>query len=108
MIELPQPVREFFDATNDGDLARFTASFAADGVVDDWGREFRGHDAIAQWSRAESIGVQQTFAVTDAHRDGDDVVVIAEVGGGGFNGASTFTFRLTPDGGSVERMVITA
>ena len=33
---------EAFAATNDGDLGRFVAAFAADGVIDDWGREFRG------------------------------------------------------------------
>ena len=52
--------------------------------------------------------MQQTFSVTDV-RDGDgEVVVIADVGGGGFNGPSTFTFRLAPDGASIERMTITA
>ena len=61
MTELPAPVAEAFDATNAGDLERFVAAFADDGVIDDWGREFRGHEEIAGWSRRESIGVHQTF-----------------------------------------------
>ena len=61
MAELPAPVQEAFDATNDGDLDRFVAAFADDGMIDDWGREFRGRDEIADWSRRESIGVNQTF-----------------------------------------------
>ncbi len=108
MAELPDPVREAFAATNAGDLDRFTASFADDGVVDDWGREFRGREAIADWSRSESIGVQQTFDVIEVRHEGDEVVVIAEVGGGGFNGPSTFTFRLAPDAATIQRMTITA
>jgi hypothetical protein len=35
-------------------------------------------------------------------------VVKADVGGGGFNGLSTFTFRLSPDGETIQRMTITA
>lgn len=108
MAELPEPVREAFAATNAGDLDRFTAAFADDGVVDDWGREFRGHEAIADWSRSESIGVKQTFDVTEVRQQDDEVVVIADVGGGGFNGPSTFTFRLAPDGATIQRMTITA
>ena len=108
MAELPDPGREAFAATNAGDLDRFTASFADDGVVDDWGREFRGHEAIAEWSRAESIGVKQTFDVIEVRDQGDEVIVVADVGGGGFNGLSTFTFRLAPDRASIERMTITA
>ncbi|WP_159607388.1 nuclear transport factor 2-like protein [Agromyces humi] len=126
MTDLPPPVAEAFAATNARDLGRFVAAFADDGVIDDWGREFRGHDEIADWSRRESIGVQQTFSVTDVRAsegaegaedaEADDdrtggprgVVVLADVGGGGFNGPSTFTFRLTPDGAAIERMTITA
>ncbi|MDR6907961.1 hypothetical protein J2X63_003669 [Agromyces sp. 3263] len=119
MTDLPPPVAEAFAATNARDLARFVAAFDDDGVIDDWGREFRGAEEIAEWSRRESIGVQQTFSVTDVRVGGSgegdertdeprDVVVLADVGGGGFNGPSTFTFRLTPDGTAIERMAITA
>jgi hypothetical protein len=109
MSDLPPPVAEAFAATNDRDLARFVAAFADDGVIDDWGREFRGHEEIAEWSRRESIGVEQTFSITEVRTGvGPEVVVLADVGGGGFNGPSTFTFRLAPDGSAIERMAITA
>jgi hypothetical protein len=108
MAELPAPVREAFAATNQGDLDRFVAAFAADGVVDDWGREFRGREAIAEWSSQESIGVKQTFVLKDVRDRGEDIVVKVDVGGGGFNGLSTFAFRLSPDGQTIQRMTITA
>ena len=107
MTELPAPVKEAFDATNDGDLDRFVAALADDGVIDDWGREFTGRGEIADWSRRESIGVHQTFDVTDVRQAGEEVIVGADVGGEGFNGPSTFTFRLAPDGATIQRMTIT-
>jgi len=108
MTELPAPVREAFDATNDGDLDRFVAAFATDGVIDDWGREFRGRTAISGWSLRESIGVNQTFAVTDVREQDGETVVTADVGGDGYQGPSTFTFRLAPGGRTIERMTIAA
>jgi hypothetical protein len=105
-VPLPAPVQAVFDATNAGDTQAFLAAFTTDGVVDDWGREFRGHDAIRRWSDGENIGVQATWDPTEVvTRDGDHVVT-ATVGGNGFNGPSHFTFRL--DGDRVSRMTIRA
>ena len=64
-VSLPGPVQAVFDATNAGDTAAFLAAFAEDGVIDDWGREFRGHAAIQRWSDGENIGVQATWAPTE-------------------------------------------
>lgn len=107
MPTLPFPVNEVFEATNTGDLPRFLAAFAANGVVDDSGRPSRGRDAIARWSRAESIGVQQTFTVTGTRNDGEHTIVTATVGGGGYNGPATFTFVIAPDGETIQSMTIT-
>ncbi|TFV94059.1 nuclear transport factor 2 family protein [Leifsonia flava] len=108
MNALPGPVDAFFEATNAGDVDRFVEAFAADGVIDDWGRTFAGHDGVRQWTQGESIGVEQTFEVTSFRIEGRTVVVMADVGGNGFTGPSTFTFDLTDDGSAIERMVITA
>ena len=51
--------------------------------------------------------MNQTFEVTDVREVGEEVMVAADVGGDGFNGPSTFTFRLSPGGATIERMVIT-
>jgi ketosteroid isomerase-like protein len=106
---LPAAVRAVLDATNAGDTDAFVAAFAPDGVVDDWGREFHGRDAIKGWSDRENIGVQAHFAVTDAVTSaGGDVVVTLQVSGNGFNGPSHFTFRLAAGGDRVARMTIRA
>jgi hypothetical protein len=104
--DLPGPVAALLAAANAHDTDAFLAAFTADGVVDDWGREFRGADAIRRWSDAEFIGVAVTLDVTEvAERDGETVVA-AQVGGGGFNGPSHFAFAV--EGDRVRRMTIRA
>lgn len=97
MTKLPAPVRRALTAANDGDTDAFLAIFTDHGAVDDWGREFRGHDAIRGWSDNEFIGKQITLDVTGIEQTGDTVTVSAQVGGNGFNGPSDFTFTLNGD-----------
>jgi hypothetical protein len=104
--ELPGPVRAAVDAANRGDTEAFLACFTPDGVVDDWGREFRGPDAIAGWSAKEFIGVQVSLAIEGAESAGGETTVTAQVGGNGFNGPSHFTLRV--EGDRVSRMTIRA
>jgi hypothetical protein len=105
-VSLPAPVQAVFDATNAGDTPAFLAAFAADGVVDDWGREFRGHAEIQRWSDGENIGVKATWTPAEISTQDDEHVVTATVGGNGFNGPSHFSFRT--DGALVSRMTIRA
>jgi hypothetical protein len=106
MTDLPRAVRTLIDAANLHDTDRFLACFARDGLVDDWGREFRGAGAIRAWSDREFIGVAVTLAVSAIEHQGDETVVTAQVGGRGFNGPSHFSFRVAGD--LVERMTIRA
>src|SRR4051794_22777616 len=89
---LPRPVAALWEAANRHDTEAFLASFADDGVVDDWGREFHGAASIREWSDAEFIGVDVTLAVTGVEQHGGETVVAAAVGGQGFNGPSHFSF----------------
>jgi hypothetical protein len=107
--ELPTPVRAALDAATAGDVDAFLACFIPDGVVDDWGRHFRGHEAIRRWSDREFIGVHVTLNITEAaahHVHADEFTLTAEVGGDGFKGPSHFTFRT--EGDKLERMTIRA
>ena len=87
-------------------MPAFLAGFTEDGVVDDWGREFRGAAQIRAWSDAEFIGKQVSLAVQDVAERGDEAVITAEVGGNGFNGPSHFSFQIRGD--RVSRMTIRA
>ncbi|RKR87820.1 SnoaL-like protein [Micromonospora pisi] len=104
--ELQPAVRTLVDAANANDLPAFLAGFTTDGVVDDWGREFQGAERISAWSDAEFIGKQVSLDVRDVRQHGEETVVVAEVGGNGFNGPSTFAFRMAGD--RVSRMTIRA
>ncbi len=106
MDSVPDVVQAVLDAANRGDIDAFLDAFGAGGVVDDWGREFAGRDAIRRWSDAEFIGKQVSLAVTDVENDGARTVVGAEVGGNGFNGPSHFSFDV--DGSKLARMTIRA
>jgi hypothetical protein len=105
MADLPQPVAALLDAANASDTGAFLACFTDDGVVDDWGREFRGA-GIREWSDAEFIGVSVTLALRAVDERDGETVVTADVGGDGFNGPSHFSFRVAGD--RVARMTIRA
>lgn len=102
----PRPVAKLLDAANANDTEAFLALFVEGGVVDDWGREFVGADAIRGWSDREFIGKHVSLAIRGIDQDGQAIVVTAEVGGEGFNGPSHFTFVV--DGDLVSRMTIRA
>jgi hypothetical protein len=106
MSDLPAPVQRLIDASDAGDQTAFLDSFTSDGAVDDWGRTFRGRDEIAGWSDGEFIGKQVTLEVTSTAQSGHVTTVIAQVGGNGFNGPSTFAF--TTSGDLVSLMTIRA
>lgn len=101
-------VRNLIDATNLGDTDAFLSAFVPHlAVVDDWGRKFHGPQDIRSWSDAEFIGKQVTLKVIHFYSTADaEITVIAEVGGNGFNGPSTFTFHVAND--KVTEMRITA
>lgn len=99
-------VRTLIDSANAGDVDAFLAGFTTDGAVDDWGREFRGAERIRSWSDAEFIGKRVSLAVRNVAVRAAQTEVIADVGGDGFNGPSTFTFDV--DGDRIARMTIRA
>jgi len=105
-VALPVPVKTLIDAANRADIDRFLGGFTADGVVDDWGREFTGRAAIQRWSDAEFIGVRVSLTATEVTERDGEYSVTALVGGDGFNGPSHFSFRL--EGPLVSRMTIRA
>jgi hypothetical protein len=105
MDALPAPVQAAVDAANRNDIDAFLGCFTPDGVVDDWGREFHGPDAIRGWSDSEFIGVQVSIDVTSVSQVGPVTTIGVRVGGHGYNGGGAFAF--TVEGDRVSRMAIT-
>lgn len=104
--EIPAAVQRALDAIDALDNDAFVAAFAADGYVNDWGREFRGHDRIRSWSDNELIGKHVTFTDTQVSAPGNPLTILTQVGGDGFNGPSHFTFETKND--QLTAMTITA
>jgi hypothetical protein len=104
--QIPEAVAHAVAAANANDIDAFLASFTSDGVVDDWGREFAGPDAIRGWSDREFIGRKVSLELRAVTQDGNETTITAQVGGEGFNGPSHFTFLVMD--GRVARMTIRA
>ena len=104
MTDLPSPVKEFVEVVNAHDEPGFLDAFTEDGVVDDWGREFAGREAIKAWSDMEFIGATGTMDVQPVTVDDGRVSVVADWRSSHANGISEFTFDTTGD--RIERMTI--
>jgi ketosteroid isomerase-like protein len=102
--QLPAPVAEFVEAVNRHDDDAFLAFFPPDGVVDDWGREFVGPDAIRGWSDNEFIGAEGTMDVRSVSERDGVVTVIADWRSTHANGLSSFAFA--SEGDRITRMTI--
>jgi hypothetical protein len=73
--QLPPLAASYVQATNSHDPAAFRALFAADALVNDNGREFRGAQAIQEWSDREIFAADVTLEVIDAvEREGETVL----------------------------------
>lgn len=103
-LQIPEPIASFIDAVNAHDDQGFLDAFAADGTVDDWGREFTGRAAIKGWSDKEFIGATGTLTPEEVSNDGDEVTVIGDWRSTHANGRSSFTFATADD--KLNRMTI--
>ncbi|MFA1550992.1 nuclear transport factor 2 family protein [Actinomadura chokoriensis] len=94
--DVPEAIREFVEATNDGDAGRFAAAFTDDAYLNDWGREFHGKSGVRAWDRSDNIGKQSHFEILGVEPGAapDSYVVTMKVTGNGFNGTSPLAFIL--------------
>jgi ketosteroid isomerase-like protein len=93
---VPAVVQEFVDATNAGDTERFVATFTDDAYLNDWGREFHGHDGVRSWNETDNIGMNSHFDVVSVQpgvQAGDWTATI-KVTSNRFNGTGPFAFGL--------------
>jgi hypothetical protein len=73
--------RVVHSCNNEHDPAAFLGLFADNAVVDDNGREFRGLDAIRDWSDREIFAARVTLEVIDSAVRDSDTVVTTKVDG---------------------------
>lgn len=96
-VDLPQPITDFVEAVNRHDEQTFLDAFTPDGYVDDWGRAFRGRDAIKSWSDKEFIGANGIMTPQRVTQDGAVVTLIADWRSSYANGLSSFAFEVAGD-----------
>ena len=104
--QLPACYDQFLKVIDDRDTDAFLDMFTAHGSVNDWGHRYVGREAIRAWSDREFLGVRMTLAVDKAVDVDGRVTITGQVGGGGFNGPSTFV--LVTEGDRLREMLITA
>jgi len=104
--DLPAAIQVFIDATNRGDSDAFAAAFTEDAYLNDWGREFHGHEGVLSWNRTDNIGVRSHFELVSAEPGStpDSYTVTMTVTGGGFNGTGPMSFELR--GGTISSLRI--
>jgi hypothetical protein len=102
----PGTIGRFVEAVNRGDTVSFLAFFPKDGVVNDWGRKFVGHDAIRAWSDREFIGAKGRMTIKSIEQTGNEIRVAADWKSNFYSGDSRFVFML--DGEQIREMRITS
>jgi len=98
-MNLPSPIRTYFDADGTADASPPMRAFAVNAVVEDEGRTHRGCEAIDAWwreAKAKNRHVAEPVAITER----DAVTEVRARVSGDFAGSPaelTFAFRLSPD-----------
>lgn len=106
--ELPSKVKTFMTALDDREDDRALATFTADAVVTDDGRDYTGRDEIRAWLAASVSGSEYTY--TSAFTGATTTVTTVDVGQhleGNFpGGVADLHYRFTLDGALISRLVI--
>jgi len=103
---LAQPLTEYFRATNEHDVAAVIASFGAEAIVEDEGREHLGLAAIRKWIEETIRKYDFTVEVTGAH-EADGKTVVTGLVAGTFPGSPVnITYEFTLAHQRIVRLVI--
>jgi AcrR family transcriptional regulator len=106
IVSTPAAIEAFVDTTNKADSEAFVDVFTEDAFLDDWGRQFHGHDGVASWNKTDNIGVQAHFELVKVEPAGeaDSYNVTMKVRSHRFNG--TGTMAITVRGDKIASLVI--
>jgi hypothetical protein len=80
-LELPQPIAAYLAAVNAKDTDMLGLYFAAEAVVHDEGREYRGLDAIKSWGEETQRKYKYAVEALDTLASGNTVRVRAKLTG---------------------------
>lgn len=104
--ELPDNIKTFMTALDARENHRALATFTADAVVTDEGRDYTGGDEISAWLTASGNEYTYTSAFTGATTTDTTVDVVQHLEGDFPGGVADLHFRFTLDGTLISRLVI--
>lgn len=93
-VSAPAAVSAFTEAINSADTDAFVALFEPNGLVSDWGTEYRGHDGVRKWAGSDAIGAGAKMTVLSAETEAETTTIRFGWRSRVFNGESTGIFVL--------------
>ena len=98
-MNLPQPIRTYFEADHRNDCEAVLACFASDATVRDEGRSHSGHEAIATWWEHSKAAYQHVAEPIEASTREHTTTVRATVTGRfpGSPAVLTYVFGIAGD-----------
>ena len=103
---LPDTVKTFMTALDTREDDRALATFTADAVVTDEGRDYTGRDEIGAWLATSVSEYTYTSEFTGATTTGTTVDVGQHLEGDFPGGVADLHYRFTLDGALISRLVI--
>ncbi len=104
--KLPQPLAEYFAATNAHDVTAMSAAFIEDAVVQDEGRQHRGLAAVRDWMRSTIDKYDYRIEPLESLRTDEKTVVLVSIRGKFPGSPITLHYQFTLDGGKIARLEI--
>jgi ketosteroid isomerase-like protein len=106
IVDLPTPVREYFDSRNAFDAAAALAQFGDDAFVEDENVERRGRDSIRKWIEETQAKYHPRFEAQAAEQMGDNLVVTTLVSGTFPGSPLSIDHAFVLSGEKISRLVI--
>ncbi|MDZ7883456.1 MAG: nuclear transport factor 2 family protein [Mycobacterium sp.] len=104
---LPETVKTYLTAHDDGENARVLATFTADAVVTDEGHDHAGRERIEAWLNGPASEFTYTTEFLGATTIDDDRVDVLQRLEGNFpGGVADLHYRFTMVGALISRLVI--
>jgi hypothetical protein len=103
---LPDNIKTFMTALDAREDNRALATFTADAVVTDEGRDYTGRDDIGSWLATAVSEYTYTSEFTGATATGTTVDVGQHLEGNFPGGVADLHYRFTLDGALISRLVI--
>ena len=105
-VTMPQPVVDYFAATNAHDIASMSAAFTRDAVVKDEGREHRGSAAILEWITKTIERYDYKVDPIESSRLGKKVAVLVSIRGTFPGSPITLQYAFVLEGQKLARLEI--